>query len=49
MFGVPPNEEGVERFVEWGVERCIFPLPSAPADEVLPLLDKQAELIKQFS
>ena len=49
VFGAPPNAEAVEQFAEWGVERCIFPLPPAPADEVLPLLDKQAELIKQFS
>ncbi len=49
MFGAAPNEEAVERFAALGVERCIFGLPDAPADEVLPLLDGQAKLIEQFS
>ncbi len=44
-----PDAEAVEQFVEWGVERCTFALPSAPADEVLPLLDEHAKLIEQFS
>ena len=49
VFGAPSNAESVEQFAGWGVERCIFSLPSAPADEVLPLLDEHAKLIEQFS
>jgi alkanesulfonate monooxygenase SsuD/methylene tetrahydromethanopterin reductase-like flavin-dependent oxidoreductase (luciferase family) len=49
MFGTPPQAEAVEHFAEVGVERCILPLPPAPAEEVMPLLDAQARLIEQFS
>jgi probable F420-dependent oxidoreductase len=47
-FGTPPNVEAVERMAGLGVDRCIFPVPSAPAEEVLPLLDKQAAVIEAF-
>ena len=49
VFGAPPNAESVEQFAGGGVERCIFSLPSTPADEVLPLLDEHAKLVEQFS
>jgi probable F420-dependent oxidoreductase len=49
MFGAPPQAEAVEHFAELGVERCILPLPPAPAEDVMPLLDAQARLIEQFS
>jgi probable F420-dependent oxidoreductase len=49
VYGVRPTPEGVERMLEWGVERAVFPLPPAPAETVLPLLDKQARLIEQYA
>ncbi len=49
LFGAQPRAEAVEEAVAMGIDRCIFPLPAADAGEVLPLLDKQAKLIQQFS
>ncbi len=48
VYGVRPTPEGVEQMIAAGVERAIFPLPPAPAETVLPLLDRQAALIEQF-
>jgi probable F420-dependent oxidoreductase len=44
MFGVGPNEEQVKKFLDLGLDRLIFALPSATRDTVLPLLDKYAEM-----
>jgi len=44
MFGVGPNEEHVKKFLELGLDRLIFALPSAPRDTILPMLDKYSEL-----
>jgi probable F420-dependent oxidoreductase len=45
VYGVPPEPAELERYREGGVARCIFHVPSATRDEVLPLLDRLAELI----
>ena len=47
-FGVAPNAEAVEEMASVGAHRVIFNLPAAPAEEVLPLLDRQAALVEQF-
>ena len=44
-FGSHPSPEKLEHFERIGVTECVFRLPSAPADEVLPVLDEQARLI----
>jgi probable F420-dependent oxidoreductase len=44
-FGSHPSPEKLEHFADIGVTECVFRLPSAPADEVLPVLDEQARLI----
>lgn len=49
LFGVAPNPEAVEDVMKIGVERAIFPLPPRPAEEVIPLLDRQAKVIEQFA
>lgn len=49
IFGTPPNAEAVEQYANIGVGRALFNLPSAPRDEILPLLDRYADLMKQFS
>ncbi|HJM74731.1 MAG TPA: LLM class F420-dependent oxidoreductase [Dehalococcoidia bacterium] len=49
LFGAQPTAEAIETAQAMGVDRCVIPLPAAPAEEVLPLLDKQAELIQKFS
>jgi probable F420-dependent oxidoreductase len=44
LFGAQPRSELLERYAEAGVDRCVFWLPPAPAGEVLPILDRYAEL-----
>ena len=48
VFGVPPKEQILESYAEAGISRCVLNLPPAPADTVLPVLDRHAELVKQF-
>lgn len=44
-FGSLPSPEKLEHFRSIGVTECVFRLPSAPADQVLPVLDEQARLL----
>jgi probable F420-dependent oxidoreductase len=46
VFGAAPQPETVERFEAMGVERILFSLRSASADEVLPAMKRYAEVIK---
>ena len=41
----PPEPSRLERLAGIGVERVVLWLPSAPADVVLPILDRYAELL----
>jgi probable F420-dependent oxidoreductase len=43
VFGAPPD--ALDSYARMGVERCIFMLPSAPQEEVLPELDRFAKLL----
>ena len=45
VFGVRGGAEDVKLYADAGVNRAIMNLPSAPRDEVLPLLDQYAALI----
>lgn len=49
IFGVAPEPEVIESYIEAGIERALFNLPPAPADEVLPLLDQRAKLAAKFA
>ena len=44
-FGSIPDPAKLEHFATIGVTECIFRVPSAPADVVLPILDQWAKLI----
>jgi probable F420-dependent oxidoreductase len=44
-FGSIPDPGKLDHFEAIGVTECVFRLPSAPRDVVLPLLDKQAALV----
>ncbi len=44
-FGSIPDPGKLDHFERIGVTECVFRLPSAPRDEVLPLLDEQAALV----
>lgn len=48
MFGAPAQHQAVEEFIEAGVSRCVFGLPSAGPEQVLPVLDRLAEMIASF-
>ena len=45
VFGVRGGRDDVERLAAGGVDRAVLRLPSAGRDEVLPLLDRYAELL----
>lgn len=49
VYGTLPRPEVIQHYAEAGVERCIFWLPSAPAEEVLSFLDRNAELANSFA
>jgi probable F420-dependent oxidoreductase len=44
-FGSLPDPGKLEHFATIGVTECVFRIPSAGADEVLPILDRWAALI----
>ena len=44
-FGSHPSAEKLEHFESIGVTECVFRLPSAGRDEVLPVLEQQAALL----
>lgn len=44
-FGSVPDPGKLDHFERIGVTECIFRLPSAPRDVVLPILDDQAALV----
>jgi probable F420-dependent oxidoreductase len=46
VYGTMARDEVVGHYYEIGVDRCIFWLPSAPADEVMPALDRYVSLME---
>ena len=46
VFGSQPDPGKLEHFATLGVERVVLWLPPAPADVVLPILDKYADLVR---
>ncbi|MHB8339743.1 MAG: LLM class F420-dependent oxidoreductase [Mycobacteriales bacterium] len=44
LFGATPKRSSLDAYADAGVDRVLFYLPSAGRDEVLPLLDRCAEL-----
>ncbi len=49
VMGVPARPEAVEECARLGVERCLFWLRPAPAEETLPYLDQLVGLMRQFA
>jgi probable F420-dependent oxidoreductase len=45
VFWAPADRQAIDGYEAIGVERAIFPLPPAPRDQVMPILDKYAKLI----
>jgi probable F420-dependent oxidoreductase len=46
-FGSLPDHGKLDHFATIGVTECVFRLPSAPRDDVLPILDKYATLVAE--
>jgi probable F420-dependent oxidoreductase len=46
-FASIPDPGKLEHYESIGVTECVFQLPSAPAEQVLPLLDKQATIVAE--
>jgi probable F420-dependent oxidoreductase len=46
VYGTPIDERAVDEYRNAGVTRCVFRLPSAPADQVLPALDRATALAR---
>ena len=49
VYGTMARDEVVGHYHEIGVDRCIFWLPSAPADEVMPALDRYVSLMESVA
>jgi probable F420-dependent oxidoreductase len=49
VFGAKADPRLVDEYRSAGVARCVFRLPAGPADEVMPVLDQTADLVRQFS
>ena len=45
IFGSAPDRDSVERHAAAGAERVIFRLPSAPSDDIVPMLEKWRPLV----
>jgi len=48
LFGAPTDIDQLKGRIEQGFDDLIFSLPAAPAEEIVPLLDKLAELARQL-
>jgi probable F420-dependent oxidoreductase len=46
IFGAPENLDRLKRYSDQGVARAVVTLPSAKSDEILPVLDRWADLIR---
>jgi len=47
LYGIPADADAVGSYIDVGVHRCIFSLPSAGRDKVLPLLDRYAAVAEK--
>jgi probable F420-dependent oxidoreductase len=47
VYGAPPAGDLLRQYRDGGVDRAIFALPSAPADTVLPILDRCAAAMRE--
>ena len=48
IYGVGEDLATLQRYRDLGMTRVVVSLPSAPADEILPVLDRWAKLIRQL-
>jgi hypothetical protein len=48
IFGAPEDGDRLRRYRDLGIARAVLSLPSVPADEIVPILDRWAELIRRL-
>ncbi len=48
IFGVKPDAAHIEKLADLGASYAVFGLPSDGPDQILPLLDRYAELVARF-
>ena len=48
VYGVSPETDRLKRYRDAGTDRVIFALPPVGAEDILPLLDRHADLIAQL-
>src|SRR5207237_9328650 len=48
VWGIPPDLDRVRRYQEQGVARGVVQLAAERADQILPLLDRWAEIIRRL-
>ena len=49
VYGVPGKQEVVEQYRDAGVDRVVFHLQPQPREELLPYLDRLAEIAEKVS
>ena len=49
IFAATPTEDALRGYQKAGVERVIFPLPSAGRDEIIPILDRLSKLTQRIN
>jgi len=49
LWSPPRDPQVIEHYQQLGVERCVFGLAAAPADNILPRLEHYAEFARQFA
>ncbi len=47
LYGVPAEAQPLDQYQAAGVDRCVFRIPAAPADVVLPALDRAVDVLRQ--
>ena len=47
IWGAPDNLDRVTRYRDQGISRVVVSLPSAPSAEILPTLDRWAEIVRK--
>jgi hypothetical protein len=47
IWGAPDNLDRVKCYCDQGISRVVVSLPSAPSVEILPTLDRWAEIIRK--
>jgi probable F420-dependent oxidoreductase len=48
IFSAPEDLDQLKRYRDWGVERALVGLPSAGSDDIMPIIDRWAELMHRL-